>query len=851
MKRLPLRISILYFILGVVWITFSDRLLAWLIQDHTLILQTSKNWVFILISTFVLYWALTRNIRQVAREQASRQASESWQRKLIQAVENSGDIVFITNRQGVIEYVNPTFETVTGYCKSEAIGQTPRLLQSGNMPQEFYREVFQNLAEGRTFRGEFINRKKNGELFVYDQTITPVTNEQGEITHFVSTGKDITARKKLEDALKESEANLRRAQAVAHIGSWSLDLQHNRLAWTEETYHMFGLPVGTPLNYETFLSLVHPEDRSFVAQSWEAALRGAPYQIDHRILVSGQVKWVHEQAEIDFDESGAPIRAIGTVQDVTETRRRLYELESLWQLSQAITQQLEFRPRLLSMIEAILHAFPSADKSAFLLADAEGNLRVYAVHKNNTPPALGVSASLDSPYWSRVFREHRSFIIDNVDLDPEYSDPVEDKETEKVKSAIVVPFSRSRESSGIVVLESVGHPGAFSEDDLRLLETMTSFSVMAMENARLFEETTRRLKHIQSLRRIDMAITGSLDLRVTLNVALDEITEQLAIDAAAILLFDPHTLTLDFAAGRGFRTQALQHTHLHLGESYAGRAALERRIIFVQDLRKHRTDFLRSPFFSQENFISYYAIPLIAKGQVKGVLEIFHRSLLSKSQEWDNFLETLAGQTAIAIADAALFQELEQANLALLQAYDATIEGWSRALDLRDKETEGHTQRVTELTLRLARAMGITNSDLVHIRRGALLHDIGKMGVPDAILLKPGPLTEEEWGIMRKHPQFAYEMLAPIDYLRPALDIPYGHHEKWDGTGYPRALKGNQIPLAARIFAVIDVFDALTSDRPYRKRWTQEMALNYIHEQAGKHFDPEVVQKFLELMGFH
>ncbi len=182
----------------------------------------------------------------------------------------------------------------------------------------------------------------------------------------------------------------------------------------------------------------------------------------------------------------------------------------------------------------------------------------------------------------------------------------------------------------------------------------------------------------------------------------------------------------------------------------------------------------------------------------------------------------------------------------LIRAYNATIEGWSAALDLRDKETEGHTQRVTETTLRLAKRMGFSKTEIVHIRRGALLHDIGKMGVPDHILLKPDKLTDEEWVIMRKHPELAYHLLSPIQYLQEALDIPYCHHEKWDGTGYPRGLKGEEIPFAARIFAIVDVWDALTSDRPYRLAWSRDRALEYIRSLSGTHFDPQVVETFLE-----
>jgi putative two-component system response regulator len=192
--------------------------------------------------------------------------------------------------------------------------------------------------------------------------------------------------------------------------------------------------------------------------------------------------------------------------------------------------------------------------------------------------------------------------------------------------------------------------------------------------------------------------------------------------------------------------------------------------------------------------------------------------------------------------------KLREANEHLLAAYEETIEGLSHALDLRDKETEGHSLRVTELTIQLAQAYGLTEEEITHIRRGALLHDMGKIGVPDGILHKPAALSDEEWRVMRKHPQYVYDMLYSVQYLRPALSIPYCHHEKWDGTGYPRGLKGEQIPMAARLFAVADVWDALTSDRPYRPAWSREEALDFIREQSGSHFDPRVVDLFFRVI---
>ena len=276
----------------------------------------------------------------------------------------------------------------------------------------------------------------------------------------------------------------------------------------------------------------------------------------------------------------------------------------------------------------------------------------------------------------------------------------------------------------------------------------------------------------------------------------------------------------------------------------AGKAVLARKTVHIPDLSlEHLAGDQMHPI-EAEALKVYYGIPLIAKGQLKGVLEVFLRSPRSIDPEHLEFLEALAGQAAIALDNSSLFEQLQDSNTELSIAYDATLEGWAKALELRDRETVGHAHRVIEMTLRVADRMGFRGEAMQHIRRGALLHDIGKMGIPDSILLKPGPLTPAEWEIMRQHPVHAYEMLKTIDYLTPALEIPYCHHERWDGKGYPQGLSGNSLPLSARIFAVVDVWDALTSNRPYRHAWPEHQALEYISRESGRHFDPEVVKAF-------
>jgi PAS domain S-box-containing protein len=357
----------------------------------------------------------------------------------------------------------------------------------------------------------------------------------------------------------------------------------------------------------------------------------------------------------------------------------------------------------------------------------------------------------------------------------------------------------------------------------------------------------RQLEKLSALRTIDTAITSNHDLQTTLDIFINQVMHQLHVDAANVLLLNRETGMLEYASGQGFLTNALKHSHVRLGEGYAGVAALEKRIVKIPDLRKEDNAFTRLGLLKAENFVEYYGLPLVTKGHVIGVLEILNRSINEHDDEWFEFFESLAMQVAIAIDNNTLFFDLERTNAQLIQAYETTIEGWSHALDQRDKETEGHSLRVTDMTLRVEREMGTNDVHWDHVRRGALLHDIGKIGIPDNILLKPGPLSDEEWKIMRLHPVYSYELLSPINYLKPAIDIPYCHHEKWDGSGYPRGLKGEQIPLSARIFTVVDVWDALRSDRPYRSAWSVEKTREYIQSASGIQFDPNVVGTFLKM----
>ena len=412
----------------------------------------------------------------------------------------------------------------------------------------------------------------------------------------------------------------------------------------------------------------------------------------------------------------------------------------------------------------------------------------------------------------------------------------------------------------------------FTPEMLDFFQAFNRLASSALKNARMYEDSRRQPDQMQPLRFIDQAILSNttfgtgypLDIKPVAEILLKETAEHLQVDALALLVLDPKTQTLDFLDGYGFHDNTLRQAHLEVGEGFAGQAAQEKRMVYVRNLQENPQPFAKAPDLLKEGFVMYLGAPLIAHSAVQGVLEIFQRRPFEPDQNWLDQLESLANQIAIAIDNAQHFAQmvkiLQDSNIVLnaqlFSAYGATmestnkfdIESLSRALELRDHETAEHAHRVAKMTVALARKMGIQEDNLQKIHQGAILHDIGKIGIPDAILLKPDSLLSEEWLIMKQHPLHAYQILSKIEHLKNAIDIPLYHHEKWDGSGYPYGLKGNQIPRAARIFAVVDVYDALTSTRPYRAAWGKDQALIYIQSQSNIHFDREVVLAFSQLL---
>ncbi len=745
----------------------------------------------------------------------------------------------------VREWVTDSFTRVSGYTPAEieARGGWRTLVHPDDMPIALARA--ERLFAGETDVSEFRIVRKDGEVRWLRDHARPVWDpQQGRVVRIYGAAQDITER-------RESERRYRTLfESVPEI-VYALSPEGHFTLLNPAFTRITGWPVEAWLG-RPFDELIHPDDRELARAEFRRALRGETSAFRPlRVLSATGDTLILEVLGVAQKQNGHITGVTGFAHDITARvqaekamQRHVRELEAVHRVSTAL--------RVAQTLDEALNIL--LDETLALLDSEAGVIRLYhpAAHELRTAVVRGWFGELaDRPLppgkgiAGRVFSEGRPYGIEDIATSPHLL-PVFRANTPAGWRGAAVPIRSATTTEGVLFV-GIPAPRQFTPDELRLLEALAEMAGATIHRLRLHEETLRRIDQLEALQIIDRAITASLDLRVSLVVLLEQTVLQLGVDAAGVLLYDPHRNSLDYAAGHGLRSPLYRHTRVRLGEGLTGMAALEQRVLVVPDLAHTDWPWMRETLSQAEGFVGYAVAPLVAKGQLQGVLELFHRSPLRPDEDWLHFLQGLAQQASIAVDNAHLFNRLQRSHQELAIAYDATIEGWARALELRDRETEGHTRRVTEMTLSLARAVGMDETELVHVRRGALLHDIGKMAIPDAILFKPGPLTPEEWAVMRRHPHYALQLLSPIAYLQPALDIPYCHHERWDGSGYPRGLKGTEIPLAARLFAVVDVFDALTSERPYRRAWSRQEALEYLRQQAGRQFDPEIVALFLRM----
>lgn len=799
----------------------------------------------------VLTYVSTQVANAIERKRAEEalQRSEAFARSI---VENEPECVKIVGPGGALQYMNPAGLAMIEVSDLSLV--RGKSVYPIVVPE--HRPAFQELTE-RVLRGEqgtlqFEVIGLRGMRRWLDTQAVPLFDEQGKPYALLGITRDITKRKQAE-ALQEAVYRITKAAEttdsirdlfpqIHQIISSVMPAENFFITLYDETHNLLEFPYFHDALDEPYLDKIEPGMglTAYVLRTGKSLL--CTQAVHDDLEARGEVKLLGVPSKIWL---GVPLivegRAIGVMVVQHYTDPDAY----------GVREQ-----NILEFVSSQIATTIQRKQSEQALRESEGRYRtLFKGMLDGVYRSTHDGRFLDvNPAMVRLFGYSSREEMLEIDIKKDLYFAPEERESLFLDTGQekVDVFRMKRKDGSEIWVEDHGH---YVHDERGnviyhegILRDVTDRIRAEHEISRLLQESQQRLRHVEALRSIDLAIGSSMDLRTTLNILLSYVKSLLAVDAADILLFNRNSQSFEFAASNGFRSRVSDAAFHAMGRNFASRVALERRITQFRDPSEVQNNRELSALWKAEGFVTYTGVPLIAKGDLKGVLEIHHRSVFHPETQWMELVQNFSTQAAIAIENAQLFNDLQNTNFELSLAYDATIEGWSKALELRGNEPPGHFHRVTELTLTLARAMGIRDAELIHVRRGALLHDIGKMAIPDSILRKTGPLDEEEWGLMRQHPVYARDLLAPIAYLRPAIDIPLSHHEKWDGTGYPNGLRGDAIPMAARVFAIADVYDISTSDHFYRKGLSKEKAVEYIKSESGKHFDPSVVGAFLQLL---
>jgi PAS domain S-box-containing protein/putative nucleotidyltransferase with HDIG domain len=724
---------------------------------------------------------------------------------------------------GNLLYVSPSCERITGYSADYML-KHPDTLEKIVIPEDkmIWEKHGDEIEKEYTLQEiEFRIRRKGGEIAWIEHSCQPVITSTGEFIGFRASNRDISERVMTRTSLTKSEERYRLLAENMIDFVWVTDLKTMTLSYAspsvkellgnspEEILHRKVEKRLSPDSYRSLMNILAEELHLLSEGGDKERTRALEIEMVHK---EGHLVPCETTARFLYDEEGNPNAILGSARDVTDkihAENALRESESLYR----------------SLVENA--------SIGILLATADGKI----LSVNNT--AIQILGSPSKEATLKINLLTFPPLIKNG-FAADFQDCLKTRKTIQNENAYVTKWSK--EINSRYTLTPIQDAKGVLIGGQILLEDIT-------EEIKSKEGLREQIRNLATINAINTTIITRTDLDLMITNVVEEIAKNLSVDATDLLVYDEHALTLTCTAQYGFRSPAgHKKTVLRVGEGYAGDAALKRKTVRIDDL-KDSTKVDKVPKrWKDEDFLSYYGIPLLVKGELKGILEIFHRSDEKRTQNWISTLEALAQQAAIAIDNHFLLDALRGSNMELELAYETTLEGWARALELRDYETKGHTDRVAKLALELARELNVKGEDLTHIRRGALLHDIGKIAISDTILLKEGNCTPEEWEIIQQHPQYGYDMLKEVKYLKPSLDIVLYHHEKWDGSGYPAGLAGENIPFSARIFAIIDVWDALLSNRPYHKAWGREKALAYIQKESGKHFEPRMVTAFNKII---
>ncbi len=775
--------------------------------------QQRFTWIVAIISIMILgifSVPISVSIRKI-REFNKKMLVEMGDRKnaeenLSTIYRNSQDGILVFTPDGCIIATNPSVCGMFGISRDSLLNMT-------------LDELSDRIGVDSSLLSTLIADNKSNELRewtfnrISDQTSVVTETSVSEtiwngLNSYVAIIRDITNRKKIEAQIARDNFLLEKAQKMAHVGHFYINNETDEVVWSKEMFEIVGLSltekvppleiqegqIGQPVWHE-LLDAIRQSRNTGEHISLE-------FQFENKQRIQKDVSINIEP--IKDEKSGKIVAIAGAVQDVTERKRA----ENALQLSET---------RFLTAIENIPYEIWAIDQDGRYVIQN----KVSKQHWGDVIGKLAEETDIPRKFSQRWINNHKR-VLQGETITYEYT-----REVNGVNSDLFLMLTPIYMGNKVT--------GGFG----------LNIDLTEQKNAQ--RRVQAELEKINILREIDKRIIQHMNMTDTLDFVARKIKELLNLDAVAIHLLNITDDRLEPTASSGIKLANLTCPNLVKKKSLCWEVIHNNQMLTNKD-PKYQELVGNCPCIKSGDYKTYIGLPIHAESGNRGVIEVYKKEEIQFDEDWMDFLVTLVGQAAIVMDNALLFSNLEEKNRELITAYEATIAGWSQALELRDKETKGHSDRVLKLATELAIRTGIPDEQMEDFRRGVFLHDIGKMGIPDSILLKPGPLSDDEWIIMKQHPKYAYDLLSEVDYLKPALDIPYSHHERWNGSGYPQGLQGEEIPLAARIFAVVDVWDALISDRPYRPGWDEKEVKNYLRENEGVLFDPVIVEIYLNMM---
>jgi PAS domain S-box-containing protein len=774
-----------------------------------------------------------KELRERKQAEAALRESEERYRSLITSAPL---ITFVLDKEGLFTMSEGKGLSGLGLLPGQVVGQSVF---------EVYRESPEVIEDARAaLQGEPRHRDVQLGQTYYEVHYIPITTPEGEVSRVLGVANDITERKKAEHSLRESESSYRGLFNSVAEAIYIQDQNGHFLDINEGALNMYGYTRQEILGRTpAFLSAPGRNELESLNRALQVAFAGEPQQFEFWGLRKNGEVFPKDVRVYKGNYFGQDV-LIAFAQDITARKkaeqalqRRLKEITTLHNLARASLLVTTSEELVEIVTLEVGNSFYPDNFGVLFLDEVHQTLSAHPSYRGLTESIQEIT-QLEQSIAGSVVLSGRPRRIADVRLEPNYV-----QVTLGIYSELCIPIKIGERTIGVINAESQ-QLDFFTEDDERLLLTIANQMAIAIERIQLFDLERKRRQEAETLRQATAALSTSLDLDHVLDAILTSLKQVVPYDSASVFLLEGKLLRITSVHGVEY-PEAVVNKTFPADDPLFVEVQTSRHPIILADAQL-------DPRFNRwgESFPihGWMSAPLITRDEVIGYITLDNHQVGAYSPDAGALAQAFAHQAAAAIENARLFKGLQHSLEEINQAYESTIEGWSKAMDLRDKETEGHTLRVTAMTTKLAQRMGITGEELTHIRRGALLHDIGKMGVPDRILLKPDRLKDEELLIMRRHPQYAYDMLFPVVHLRPALTIPYCHHECWDGSGYPQGLKGEEIPVAARLFAVVDVWDALTSDRPYRPAWTPKETREYILGLSGVQFDPQVVIEFLKML---